>query len=172
MDRLGVDELWAKCLWVFSNLWSAIHVKIIITNWHLCLLNPLKHEAYINIIPPRKHKSSLLQRSVGWCCSGKIIIYYENNTHCRKKAELLYIEVGGMTTGKLLGPWATVTGGSRWKSWPHLAENIYLWFQFWIAVQVVPFSPKSNAFSITSKISINFLQLWRHPHAKFAEYMY
>jgi hypothetical protein len=72
---------------------------------------------------------------------------------------------------KLLGAWATVTGGSkrsRCKSWPRLAENM---LQFWIPVQVVQSSPKSNAFSITSRIAINYLELWCHPHAKlFADY--
>jgi hypothetical protein len=37
--------------------------------------------------------------------------------------------------GKLFGAWATVTSGSqrsRRKSWPRLAENIYLRFYFWM----------------------------------------
>jgi hypothetical protein len=57
------------------------------------------------------------------------------------------------------------------ESWPRLVENICLRFQFWIAVEVVESSPWSNAFSITSRIAINFLELRRHPYAElFADY--
>jgi hypothetical protein len=79
-----------------------------------------------------------------------------------------------VTMGKLLGAWATVKSGSqrsRRKSWPRHSENIYLRFQFWTPVQVVQSSPQSNAFSVTNGITINFLEVWRHPHAKlFADY--
>jgi hypothetical protein len=74
--------------------------------------------------------------------------------------------------GELLGAWATrriVTVAVEVLD--TLAENIYLRFQFWIAVQVVQSSLQLNVFWVTSRIGINFLELWRHSHAKlFADY--
>lgn len=49
--------------------------------------------------------------------------------------QVIGVDTSILFAGKLIDAWATFTSGS-WKSWSRLSENIFLGFQFWIAVQV------------------------------------